>query len=68
MFSASPRLSELAMLDGTRLSTLLPGVEHGAFRMLVEDECCRLIGVRADGRTVSAVMDRFVPVADFVNN
>lgn len=68
MFSASPRLSELTMLDGTRLSTLLPGVEHGAFRMIVEDECCRLIGVRADGRTVSAVMDRFLPAASFCRN
>ena len=61
MITASPRLSELTLADGARLGSLLPGIEHGAFRVIEDKDCYRVMGVRPDGRMVSAVMDRFLP-------
>lgn len=68
MITASPRLSELTLLEGTRQTSLLPGVEQGAFRLIMDEECFRLIGVRPDGRMVTAILDRFLPDLIFACN
>lgn len=68
MLTAFPSVSGDALLEGTRLQVLLPGVEHGAFRLFMNEDCCRIVGARADGKAISVVLDHFGPDLAFSCN